>query len=64
MIRQFYALAWFILTGTIVVSIFSGQLDPVMLFAFSLIALGLVYALALWSVIVNTRDRSPGIGRP
>ena len=56
MIKKFYSFAWLVLTGSVVASIFMGQLDPIRLLAFSLAALALVYALLLWSVFANTRD--------
>lgn len=54
--KKFYGLAWLILAGAVLVSILAGSFDPVSLLAFSLAALALVHALAIWSVIVNTRD--------
>lgn len=54
--KRLYGLAWLILAAAVLASVVSGSLDPVMLVALSLAALSLVYGLALWSVIVNTRD--------
>ncbi|MCW5961616.1 MAG: hypothetical protein KIS76_15740 [Pyrinomonadaceae bacterium] len=53
--KKIYATAWILLTALFLTSVVTGFLDPLGLFAFSLSALALVYALAFWSVIVNTR---------
>lgn len=54
--KKFYVLAWFLLAASIIVMVFTGTFNPLAMVVFSLIAAGLVYALALWSVIVNTRE--------
>lgn len=54
--KQLYFLAWFLVVFAALVSFLTGNFGAVTLVAFSLIALGLVYGLALWSVITNTRD--------
>lgn len=54
--KKLYLAAWTLLTATALVSVFTGAFNPVTLFVFSLVALALVYTLALWSVIVNTRE--------
>ena len=56
MMKRFYVSAWFLLAAAALVSVVTGAFNPVALFVFSLVALGLVYTLALWSVFVNTRD--------
>ena len=56
MMKKFYALAWFLLAATALVSVFTGSFNPFTLLVFSLIALALVHTLMLWLVIVNTRD--------
>ena len=56
MMKKFYISAWIILAATFFISVLSGSFNPVALFAFSIVALLLVLALSLWSVIVNTRD--------
>lgn len=48
--RKFYGLAWFLLMGSALVSIYTGSLNEVGMVAFSLIGLALVYALAMWAV--------------
>jgi hypothetical protein len=56
MLKKLYVLAWFLLVMATLISALTGTLDPVALLIFSLFALGLIHALALWSVIVNTRE--------
>jgi hypothetical protein len=50
MIKKSYILVWFLLVGSVLTSIFTGTFDVLSLVAVSLIAVGLVYALALWAV--------------
>lgn len=57
--KKFYVLAWFLLIAGAVVSVFTGSFEPLRAVVFSLLAVGLVYGFALWSVIVNTRDKQP-----
>lgn len=59
--KKIYTAAWFFLTILFFASVLTGYFSPVSLVAFSLFALGLVYALALWMVFVNTRDAEPDI---
>lgn len=54
--KKFYVLAWFLLAASALASVFTGTFNPLAMVVFSLVALGLVYAIALWSVIVNTRE--------
>ena len=56
MMKKFYVLAWFLLAASVLVSVFTGTFNPLGVVIFSLVAVGLVYGFALWSVIVNTRD--------
>lgn len=56
MIKKFYVFAWLLLAGSIGISIVNGQIDGLQMVAFSLIGLALVYAFALWAVLVNTGD--------
>jgi len=56
MIKKFYVLAWFLLAASVLVSVFTGTFNPLGVVVLSLVAVGLVYGFALWSVIVNTRD--------
>ena len=53
MLKNFYALAWFLLIGSVVVSALTGSINEIGMVAFGLIGLVLIYALALWSVISN-----------
>lgn len=55
MINKFYFSAWILLILAAFASIFTGTLNAATTVALSLFALVLVFALALWSVIVNTR---------
>ncbi len=54
--KKIYTAAWFLLAILFLAAILTGYLNPVSLVAFSLFALGLVYALALWTVVINTRE--------
>ena len=51
--KKFYVLAWSLLIASFVVSVSTGSLTEIGMVAFSLIALALVYALALWAVLTN-----------
>ena len=53
--KTFYALAWVFLVLISVRLALTGALNPVALVVLSLAAVALVYGLALWSVITNTR---------
>jgi ABC-type nickel/cobalt efflux system permease component RcnA len=56
MMKNFYISAWILLALAAFVSVLTGTFNAVTLFVFSLVALALVYALALWSVVTQTRD--------
>jgi hypothetical protein len=56
MIKKFYVSAWFLLAAAVLISVFTGAFNPLAMVVFSLVAVGLVYGFAMWSVIVNTRD--------
>lgn len=56
MLKNLYVLAWFSLAAIVLGSVSNGALNPASLVVFSLAALSLVYALALWSVFTNTRE--------
>jgi ABC-type multidrug transport system permease subunit len=56
LLKNLYVLAWFLLAAAVLVSALTGAFNVAALVVFSLIALGLVYTLALWSVTVNTRE--------
>ena len=53
MIRTFYVLAWFLLIGWSLASILIGTFDALSVIAASIVAVGLVYAFALWAVLNN-----------
>jgi hypothetical protein len=55
MIKIFYISAWVLLAAAVFATLLTGYVTPVALFVFSLVALGLIHALMLWSVVVNTR---------
>lgn len=59
MIKKLYVLAWLLLIGAVVSTIFKGTLDELAMVAFAIIAMGLIHALALWAAFVNTRDAQP-----
>lgn len=54
--KQIYISAWILLALAALVAISTGSFSTAVLLVFSLIALGLVFTLAVWSVIVNTQD--------
>lgn len=56
MMKKIYIAAWFLVALAVLISIFTGTFDPVLLFVYSLVALALVYGLALWTVILNRRE--------
>lgn len=53
--KQFYGLLWLLLGAVALISVSMGAINPVGLVAFSLVVLGLVYAFALWWIVVNAR---------
>lgn len=55
MMKKIYIASWLILALALLVSIFTGALTSPTLFIYSLLVLGLVYVLALWLLVVNTR---------
>lgn len=54
--KKIYIAAWFIVALAVLVSIFTGTFNPAVLFVYSLVALALVHVLALWTVILHTRE--------
>lgn len=54
-IKKIYAAAWVLLALTAFVTFLTGSFNSLTLVVFSLAALALVHALALWTVVVNTR---------
>ena len=57
MIKKFYVFAWLLLVGSVLLLAINGPLSGLQIVVFSLIGLGLVYALALWVVLVKTEER-------
>lgn len=51
--KNIYTTAWILLTITFIVTVLTGYYNPLSLVVFSLVALALVFALALWVVIEN-----------
>lgn len=56
--KKIYTAAWFLLTLFFVATVFTGYFNALSLVVFSLGALALVYALALWTLFVNTPDEA------
>ena len=56
MLKKFYVLAWFLLVGATVVSVFTGSLNEIGMLAFGLIALALVHSLGLWAAFKNSQQ--------
>jgi hypothetical protein len=52
---NFYALAWFLLVSGVLVAAYHGNLTPTAILVYSLLALGLVFVLMAWAVVVNGR---------
>jgi hypothetical protein len=64
MIRKVYTWAWLLVALAFLFSVLSGTFDAATAVIFGLVALGLIYALALWTVVMNTRETPPpGSGR-
>lgn len=59
MIKTIFTSAWILAATAALFLGLNGTIDPAAMVAFSLAALGLFYAFALWTVIVNTRDPLP-----
>jgi hypothetical protein len=59
MIKNFYIVAWLLLIGSAVHSILNGTLNELAMVSFGLIGLALVYALALWAVLINPGHPQP-----
>jgi hypothetical protein len=54
--KKLYVSAWILLAAAAFVSALTGTFSPAALVVFSLITLGLIYTLLLWSVVVNTQE--------
>lgn len=57
--KNIYIASWVLLAISFLATLFTGSFNAVSLFVFSFAVLALVYALALWSVIVNTQNTQP-----
>ncbi len=55
-IKKLYTAVWILLTLTAFATFLTGNFNHLTLLLFSLGALALVHALALWTVINNTRE--------
>lgn len=58
--KKIYVSAWFLLAAAAIVTALTGAFDAAALVVYSLATLALVYTLALWSVIVSTREIKTG----
>ena len=56
MIKKFYGLVWLLFFASVMVSVFTGTLGPLAMVVYGVVAVGLVYALALWSVYGGSED--------
>lgn len=56
MIKKFYVLVWFLLIGSVLASILIGTFDALAMLAVSIGVVGLVYAFALWAVLINSQS--------
>ena len=54
--KRIYLLAWLMLAIAAAAGIVSGTFDALAMVVLGLFALALVQGLALWSIVVNTRD--------
>jgi hypothetical protein len=54
--KQLYFTAWALVAATSIVLVLTGTFNAIALVAFSLVAVGLVHALALWAVFTNTGE--------
>jgi hypothetical protein len=60
MLKTIYILAWVLVAMSAIGSLWGGYINPVTQVVFSVAAVVLVYALALWSVFTNTHDDAVG----
>lgn len=58
-VRTVLASAWILTALAALLFGLNGSIDPAVMVIFSLVALALLYAFALWTVLVNTRDSQP-----
>ena len=60
MIQRFYVFAWLLLAGSVVLTAIDGPMNGPQMITFGFVGLALVYALALWAIVANTREAQPG----
>ena len=56
MLKKVYILAWLLAVSAVLIAVLTGTLNEAAMVVFSFIGLGLIYTLALWSVIVNPQE--------
>lgn len=56
MMKKLYVGSWILLAMVVLGSVLNRTITPGAALIYSLLALGLVFTMMLWSVIVNTRD--------
>ena len=59
MIRTIYTLIWILAATAALLLVLTGTFDAAAISTFGLVALGLLYGFALWSVIVNRHGAQP-----
>jgi ABC-type uncharacterized transport system permease subunit len=57
--KKIYKASWILLALAFVATVLTGNFNMLSLVVFSFAALALVYALAIWSVFVNTQSTEP-----
>lgn len=60
MLKKFYATTWILLFLTAFVSLVTETANWAALVIYSLVALALVYALLLWTLVDHNRRHKPG----
>jgi hypothetical protein len=56
MMKKIYVGSWILLAVVVLGSVLNRTITPGSALIYSLLALGLVFTMMLWSVIVNTRE--------
>lgn len=57
--KNIYIASWILLTISFLATVLTGSFNALSLVVFSFAALALVYALAIWSVFINTQNTQP-----
>lgn len=60
MIKKYYVLAWFLLAASVLVSVLTGTFNPLSMVVSGLVAVGLVYGLALWTAAMSPQEMRSG----